>query len=567
MKRSSFRERGFAFIAAAALLFFGRAPALTVTAVTSDNGYAAHKVQWTDSAGLTRTAVMVDQNSTRAPYTGYLRQLTYVVNGAIRTCTGSYNYAVDGDLEFSGDGFVQNHTASGGDYSTGNGGGTPGTTTITLQGSSHAIITYNIPTYAIGGVTIPTTVQWFFADGRSHPIFAISQDASAVGTAGNLGADSRSPYGDMAYDGATGGDPITGNVVGGYSYGDTYKFVTLATGPEEVTRASAWKATETNTIPYAMQWINPAQGDAEMGHVATVPISVCDQGIDTQTSQYDNPPDLFDPRDKSGTSLPADNTQAYQIINEAATLPTSGTTNSKRLTWGANWGRVGGFDEYGQYTSGLTNYSQHSTDPLNQPLQGARASGLLMAYSVFVVFGPHLGSYETGTVGQQVTQMQNAALASLSASTGSVKTTGPAGVGNAATTTITYTPAGYNPIYSTWEVTSSGNAVNATLTPAASTSLDHPVFVVNNFTAAQLPGTISVGPGLAYFATLDTAGQRLWVTVNSVVTSPVKLFVSGSPAPLADTPTMSTWTLALLAVLLFVVATLRSRGKGWNRAV
>ncbi len=501
-----------------------------MTAVTSDNGYAAHKVTWTDSAGLTRTAVMVDETST-TPYTGYLRQYTYQASGVTRVCTGSYNYAKDGHLEFSGDGFVQNHTVDGGDVSTGNSPPMfPGTTTITLQGSSHAIITYSIPNYSISGTKVPTTIQWFFADGRSHPIFAISQDASA--STGNLGADSRSPYGDMAYDGSTSGDPITGNIVGGFSYGDTYKFVTLASGPEQVTRASPWKATEANTIPYAMQWVDPASVDAEMGHVATVPISVNDQGIDTQTSQYDDPPDLFDPRTQSGTSLPADNTEAFQIINEPDTLPTTGTTNSKRLTWGANFGRVGGFDAYGEYTD-TKDYSQHSTMPFDEPLQGKRASGALMAYSVFVVFGPHLGSYETGTVGQTVTQMENAAKSTLTASTGTATTTGPAGVGNASKTTITYSPAGYDPTYSTWEVNAAGNAVNATLTPPNGQTLDHPVFVVNNYTAAQLPNSISVGPGLNtagtdYFATLDTAGQRLWITVNRVASSAVNLVVANT---------------------------------------
>lgn len=74
--------------------------ALTVTVVTSDNGYPAHKVQWTDSAGLPRTAIMVDQNPTTAPYTGYLRRYTYQANGQTRTCTGTQNYAAGGTLEF-----------------------------------------------------------------------------------------------------------------------------------------------------------------------------------------------------------------------------------------------------------------------------------------------------------------------------------------------------------------------------------------------------------------------------------------------------------------------------------
>jgi hypothetical protein len=514
---------------------------LTVTAVTSDNGYPAHEVRWTDSAGLPRTAIMVDQNSTTAPYTGYLRQYAYQVNGQTRVCTGTDNYATGGNLEFSGDGFVQNHTAAsaiypvGGDFSSGNGGGVPGTTTITLQGTDHALITYYMPDYQIvdqagNTQTVPTAVQWFFANGRSHPVFAFSQDARA--TAGNIAADSRSPYGDMAYDG-DGADAF----VGGCSYGDSYKFVTLAANPEEVTAASGWRDTEANAIPYAMQWAEPATVDAEMGHVATVPISVCDQGEDAQ--EY--PP--IDPRGASQPNGPmlTDESWAFQILNES--FPASGPTTTKRLAWGANYGRVGGWDDsspgytdprYPDSLSGsLTQYNKHYDDPLGKIESGSRADGLLMAYSVFVVFGTHTGGYANGTVGQQVIQMENATRASLSAAIGAVETSGPAGVGNASSATIAYTPAGYNPTYSSWEIAAATNAVDATLTPAANYPLDHPLFVINGYASSQLPAIIAVGAGLTnagidYFATVDTAGQRLWITVNRLVASPLNLVVNGS---------------------------------------
>ena len=542
--------------------------ALTVTAVTSDNGYPAHKVQWTDSAGLTRTAIMVDQNLTTPPYTGYLRQYTYVVNGVTRVCTGTDNYATGGNLEFSGDGFVQNHTAAddidwvAGDNSSGNGAGVPGTTTNILQGASHAIIQYSMPNYTIYGPyylaqgdqtakTVPTTIQWFFADGRSHPIFSISQDARNAG--GNLGADSRSPYGDMAYD----GDGVNA-YVGGASYGDTYKFVTL--GSADVSTNSGWMDTQANTIPYAMQWADTNTTDAEMGHVATLPILVSDAGMDSQyfnseasptQSYYDDPRGLSQP---GGKMIP-DQAWAYQIFAENPIWPADGSSiKSKRLTWGANWGRVGGFDGFSYGASGasdasITNYTQHSTDPIGNPLSGSpnpykgvgnSADGSVMAYSVFVVFGTHTGGYTNGTVGQEVIQMQNATQASLSATIGAVATNGPAGVGNAASRTIPYTPAGYNPTYSTWEIAAKTNTVNATLAPAANAPLDHPIFVINGYTSSQLPASIAVGTRLTnasvdYFATLDTAGQRLWISVNRMVSNSLNLVVNASagttPAP------------------------------------
>jgi hypothetical protein len=575
--------------AAAAVLtvamFPAAASALTVTATTSDNGYPAHLVQWTDAAGNPRSAMMVDQNSSSpGPYTGYLRQYTYLTGSPLkpRVCTGSEDYAAGGNLEFSGDGFVQNHGVNGDDSSTGNGVGFPGATTISPTGpNSHFVtITYSIPGYTVQDLngdnqTVPTTVQWYFADGRNDPIFAVTQDATA--TPGSLGLDSRSPYGDMAYDGvlatATPPGTIVGTIVGGFSYGDQYKFVTLATGPEEVTPASPWEATESNTIPYAMQWAETSATNAEMGHVALLPLSVSDAGSDSQTSPYyDDGEDYsaalyFDPRTQSypdGPMCPW-NTMAYQIINEPGGLsadvglntplaaqwepddagPNPPTdvepTTTKRLAWQTNFGRLGGWDVYGEYTDSVFNYSTHSSDtaPASASYQGTpRESGALMSYSTYIVFGPHLlgttnvigSSYKTGAVGTVVTQMEHVTHAALSASLGAVTTSGPAGIPSSGPATaanenqtVTYSPAGYDPIYGAWNLNAFNNETNATLTPAANLPLLNPVFVLNGYTASQLPAAISTGTN--YFATIDPAHQRLWITVNRTASaaSPVNV--------------------------------------------
>ena len=109
-------------IAFLACFFTGRAHALTVTIIpqSTDNGYAApaRMVQWTDASGNPRSALMIDQNSNNQglPYTGYMRTYTYMVNGQTRTCTGqNTSDAGGGNLEFSGEGFIQNHGAYGDD--------------------------------------------------------------------------------------------------------------------------------------------------------------------------------------------------------------------------------------------------------------------------------------------------------------------------------------------------------------------------------------------------------------------------------------------------------------------
>ena len=301
--------RFMAFLLVAGLLAIQNAVALTVTAVTSGNGHPAHEVQWTDSAGQPRTAIMVDQSASGP---GYLYQLTYQYNGSSRVCAGA------GITGYPGDGFVQNHTVSGGDYNSLD-QSTPGTTTVLLQGNSHAIIEYSMPTYQISGETIPTTIYWFFADGRSHPIFAISQDARA--TSGNLGADTRTPYGSINFDGTANGS----SDIGGASYGDTLKFVTRASSPEEVTGLSAWSDNQTNTIPYAMEWINPAEVDAEMGHVATVPITVQDQGADRDQNS------TLDPRNTQALSGPMIPYGASDVGPDAWAFPTVGLHSSSGL--------------------------------------------------------------------------------------------------------------------------------------------------------------------------------------------------------------------------------------------
>jgi hypothetical protein len=502
------------------------ANALSIASVTSGNGLPALSVQWTDGAGQPRTAIMVKQ-SANGP--GYLYQLTYQVNGLPRVCAGT------GSTGYTGDGFVENHNTEGSDNNSLD-DSVPGTTTVVLSGPSHAIIAYDMPTYQILDKTIPTTIYWFFADGRSHPIFAISQDARA--TTGNVGGDTRSPYGSLNFDGGDGSLDV-----GGASYGDTLKFVTLAAPPEVVTGVSGWEDTLANTIPYAMEWVSTNEGDAEMGHVATLPITVQDQGADRDANTTLDPRNqqaLKGPMIPYGASDTGPDAWAFQLLDYILHPDYAGDTQApdasiqvsySKLAWGGNFGRVGGYNNGNAALNG-TEYSEHY-DCGSDIWTGTRVNGMLMAYSIFVVLGTHSGSYTNGVVGHEVTQMENAALATLSASTGTVKTTGPAGVGNAASASITYTPAGYNPIYATWEITAAENQANATLTPATGKPLDHPMFVIDGYATNQLPAVISVGAGLTnagvdYFATLDTANQRLWITVNGVVNSAVNLIVTNA---------------------------------------
>jgi hypothetical protein len=483
---------------------------INLVTTTADNGLAARSITWKDANNLQRNAILVDQ---RAAGAGYLRQFTYKVAGIDRVCRGT------GANGHQGDGYTQNHTVYGGDNSSHS---TAGTTSIPLNGAHHSIVDFYMPSYYINpsgtgasNGTVPTRIQWFFATGRDYPIFSITQDARGI-AAGNLGADCRSPYGDMHYDGTTNySSPYTGDLIGGASWGDTHKWVTLANGTlnesTQATTTSGWRYDELNTIPYAMQWTKNI--NAEQGRVLTQPITVKDMGQNSF-------PALANVQTPAGPMI-ADGQWCYQILNYGIIDAGGGVT--KRLTWGTNWGYPGGFDEWGASTS-KTDFTKHSN--------GARTDGMLLAFSLFDVFGTHTGGYKNGATGKMVKQMENMAQATLTASTGTVVTSGPAGVGLASNVAnnVTYMPAGYNHVYATWEVNAAGNQAVVTLTPMAGAPIENPVFVINNFTAASFSNVcINSTTAIAntdYFATIDIANSKAWVTLNRTISTPTILKIN-----------------------------------------
>lgn len=474
---------------------------ISVTTGNADNGLSAHTFTWKDALNQNRTAVMVDQRTAGA---GYLRRFTYKVAGTDRICRGT------GANGHQGDGYVQNHTVTGGDNSSHS---TPGTTSQPLAGNHHSIIDFNMPAYSIDGRTIPTWVQWFFATGRDYPIFSLTQDARAYG--GNIGGDSRSPYGDMHYDGTTNyANAYTGDLIGGASWGDTHKWVSVSNGTTNestlLTTTSGWRYDELNTIPYAMEWTKNI--NAEQGHVSTLPMSVKDMG-------RDGSPALTNIQQLNGPMI-GNESWSYQIAAYGILSPTGGVT--KRLTWGTNFGAIGGFDNYGS-TPPATDFTHHG--------DGMRSNGMLLTYSTWDVFGTHTGGYKDGSVGKMVQQMENMQAASLTAAVGTVVTSGPAGAGlTGVINNVTYTPAGYSPVFATWEVNASLNKASVTLSPAAGKPIENPIFVINNYSVATLTSVkingINATADVDYFATIDNANNKLWITLNRIVSAATELVIN-----------------------------------------
>jgi hypothetical protein len=432
---------------------------LVRTADSAIDGYQSDIYRWVDGRCQERTAAMV-HNTVQDPaghWGGYMRRYTYQAASGTRTCVGNNN-------AHPGVGSVTNHysnTSTVSHYQQGSGH------RVVFVGDHHAIHEFTW-TYPIDGHDTAITVHWLFASGRDHPLWAITYDTSAA-PANAVNADSRSPYSDIQWDGGVGAN------VDGVGWGDRYKFTSLAS---PITLTSGWDYTQPNTVPYVLEWAVAA--DAEMGLVQTEPYTRHDAGGYWFYSAWGT-------RDADGP-MPEDWNWTYQLNQYE--LPWGST--SKRLAWGMNYGAVGK-DAYSVYGDDAT------------------ADGYpYQSYSVYIVLGTH----SQAAVFAQVADVEASVTTTLGATVGSVVTSGPAGV--ARSDTRTYEPAGYNPVYGTWELNAAANQVDATFTVGSGT-LDNPLFVIHGWAAAapchlQLD-SVSIDCG-AFHASVNAATQTLWLTVK-----------------------------------------------------
>ena len=197
--------------------------------------------------------------------------------------------------------------------------------------------------------------------------------------------------------------------------------------------------------------------------------------------------------------MPCTSDWAFQLIQYSVANAMQ-TTTDKRLAWGADWGSLG----YGSFNS----------------INGYAVSGWpKVSYSVYIVFDPH----STNPTQNIAKQAKTVSLTSLTANVGTVLTQGIAGVGR--TDNQTYSPAGYSPIYGTWEVNAANN--NASLSFAvpntAPAALNTPIIVVHNYTLATPPKAIALdgvvlNANTDYFVSVNPSQSALWVTLNRSLT-------------------------------------------------
>ena len=426
-----------------------------VEAGVSVGGYLSDRFSWKDSACRPRTAALV-RNNAQDPggsYGGYLRELTWELNGSTVTARGTNTNT------YNGWGYVVNHYGSTSDSSKRH----SGTYRTVFAGQHHAIHEFKVRNNT--GGPLDATVHWFFASGRSAPVYFITYDASSAG-ANVISADSRAPYGDMAFEGASG--PI-----GGVAWGDRYKFTTTTTSP--VLASSAWDYTQPNTIPFVRMWSQNV--DAEMGAVQTQTWDQFPSGGDYGAGIRDcvgktSTNDGSGCTGSSGWTMPQSFLWPFQLNQYE--LPY--TSSSHRLAWGTTYGAIG-------KTSVTTFGKAHSGYPT-------------VSYSVMLTIGPK----SQGTTMAQVTQVERMVAAQVTGGT-------------------------YDPSFGVWRVPMSGNRGDVTLTPAGG-AVEKPIFRFTGFTGAA-PTQVKLDGQLTsnYFASVDAATQTLWLTLNGTVTGPVAIHV------------------------------------------
>jgi hypothetical protein len=444
--------------------------------------YDSDVYRWLDSGKKQRTAVLT-RNTSRDPggsHGGMLRQFRFYTGTSERVATGTGASSGPGYM-WNGWGYVVSHDNNGGVHHSSN---LAGNYRRVFVGRHHAIheFSWNMP---IGGTPVKVTVHWFFATGRDHPVYAVTFDTSAASSSGlSVSADSRTPYGDIAWDGDG-----TNAFVDGVKWGDKYKFYSRT---EPFTAQSQWDYSQPNVVPYTMLYSRAA--NAEMGMVQTLSWLQHNTGGTWFNDSWGRTSETrANPGNFGSWMMPANWNWPYQMCQYE--MSDTAQTRSKRLAWGLMYGAVGKPSYYGYGYEG--SYSGH-------PYQ---------SYSVFMV----MGQQSAGAVLAQAAHVERMLKAQLSVVQGAVVTSGPLGV--ARSDVSTYPVPGYNSSYAAYELQADMSGLfNATLN-AAGGELQNPLFLVR--AAAGVPARLYLDGVLLkadvdYFASYDSVSGVLWLTLNRV---------------------------------------------------
>jgi hypothetical protein len=502
--------------------------AITVQNVNdaTTQGFNVDRISWTDAKGFTRTADMARfATNTVNPGLGrggYLTRFTYRTgNGDTRTVPIT-NYKGDG-----GFGYIVGHLA---DASAANRNGEDdsplssqfanGTAGVKFAGAHHLIYEYtlNYPRWGINYSTtpattrkydVPVTIQWHFMTNRDHPIWTVTFDLSAA-PAGEVFSDSRSPYGNMAYDG-TNGSEAAADVVEGIAWGDAFKFRTSGTAGTQLTLNSpwTWNVANTSNVSYVYQWTRTI--NAEMGIVATGTRNFVDGGGKGSYFVSQAEPARFvipTFHNKTSANQPAlnnfcpfENPKNYLLpcVNDvwpyqslANEMVDNNPVRSKKMTWGTMYGFLGASTHRNNNnTASFSGYPKNS-------------------YGVSVIFDEKSLTPSE----REVAQVAARQAATLTVTNGTVATQVRRGIADSRTA---QGPANGADVFATGVyVVDKGASGTLSMTYSASATVNKPVFLIRNWTSPNPPTVLINGAlGFITYTSVNTATRELWLTLTS----------------------------------------------------
>jgi MYXO-CTERM domain-containing protein len=436
-------------------------------------------VTWTDANGKQRSVSLVRADGDHAGYVGgYIERYTYYIDNTLKTAVA------DATQEFvSGLGCAVNHHSS---ASSSKSNSSNATTGFVLEGANHCLWRFH-STYSGDGSTVGLTIDWVISQGRNDVLWAVSYDCTGQAA---FNWDARGPYFQFDWDGD--GHFYDGSI-SGIRWGDHYRFHTTTYAANN----SAWDYTQLNVVPYMSLYKNATLGNVEAGVVQTQPWNIQDAGGYWWAQSHWG---------TTGTGMMENWNCPYQLNAYEGAAGYEG----EKMAWGTNFGYVG-------------NPAYDRLDYVKQvgsPHQG---------YSTYII----LNKYSDGLTDAMIGSMEAVQNVTLTATTGSVVTSGPRHAnlaGNA-----NYQPAGWNHVYGVWSLNADASNAAAFNVSVASGTLLRPVFVINNYTAAQPPATFTLGgatltSGTDYTASVDTAGQKLWLTLNRNLTGTTNALTAGGAA-------------------------------------
>jgi len=461
-------------------------------------GMLSDRFTWRDSLARPRVAVLAQNNGAAGPggaRGGALREFRYQTPA---NATRVAQVSTYGNGGYAGFGYVVSHSAWLGNVCTGDdsplGGFIAGQFQRVFTGRHHAIFrfTQNYPrncrqSGAPQSVPLPVTIDWVFATGRDNPLWAVTFDMSSL-PANYLNDDSRAPYGELEFDGDGSKN------VSGVAWGDLWKFTTTSA---PVTLNSSWTWNQPNTVPYVKEWITDT--DATMGLVQTQTLVQHDAGGGRNPWWHDMT-QFWNKTSANGAAgdgylMLWQGEWPYQAI--AWSIGSATPTNNTRLTWGTQFGFLG-----------QSSYASNTNAADDGPM---RSGYPRQSYSVYVVLGAH----STSPIEAQRSEIEVAQALTLTASVGSVAANGPAGVNRP--DTMSYSPAGFDPVYGALTFGAAGNALDANVAVGSGT-LRHPLIVVRGYTASGYPTLKLNGQTLVmdqdWFPSLRAGSNELWITLN-----------------------------------------------------